>query len=170
MRWSFHGFPGWKWESISHDSNQETFLDLTNRPFIYNVFSSIDSMSFWPGVSFQNYYWDSSVLFWIPENTVSLSCVTWQHEEGRNCSKLLLYLMSQKYEVFRSKLQSVYDPLRHKVDKMLPTNNNYGRNYMHSGPQLIQNSLSIIHFSRQKCNFRCLKNIFEYLVFKFLNF
>jgi hypothetical protein len=33
--------------------------------FIYNVSSSIDSVSSWPGASFQNRsYWDSIVLFW----------------------------------------------------------------------------------------------------------
>jgi hypothetical protein len=36
-----------------------------NRPFIYHVFSSIDSVSSWPVASFQNRsYWDSRVLFW----------------------------------------------------------------------------------------------------------
>jgi hypothetical protein len=35
-----------------------------------HVFSSINSVSLWPGASFQNRsYWDSSALFWIPENT-----------------------------------------------------------------------------------------------------
>jgi hypothetical protein len=42
------------------------------RVFIYNVFGSIDSVSSWPGASFQNStFWDSSALFWITEYTVS---------------------------------------------------------------------------------------------------
>jgi hypothetical protein len=51
---------------MSKDKNFQCALIFIYRVFIYHVFSSMDSVSSWPGASFQNKsYWDSSALIWI---------------------------------------------------------------------------------------------------------
>jgi hypothetical protein len=60
----------YKWHSQQNAFRSDESLAIlavltADRPFIYNVFSSIDSVSSWPGALFQNrVYWDSSDLFW----------------------------------------------------------------------------------------------------------